>query len=64
MPVLLHCATVATATAAAAITAAVYAPIQREGRRLDKDAAKYDILTKAAPVTTVQVCHNSADAHC
>jgi hypothetical protein len=42
-----------TATAAAA----VYAPIQREGRRLDKDAAKYDVLSKAAPVTTVQVHH-------
>jgi hypothetical protein len=50
--VLLHNAITALATAT---TAAVYAPIQREGRRLDKDAAKYDVLSKAAPVTTVQV---------
>ncbi|KAG5186888.1 solute carrier, TRAMD3 or PAT1-domain-containing protein [Tribonema minus] len=32
----------------------VYAPVQREGRRLDRDAAKFDILQKTAPITTYQ----------
>lgn len=31
---------------------AVYAPIQREGRRLDRDAIKFDVLSKTAPITT------------